>query len=330
MTSRLAILFSGEPSGSLAPPFQKVRLPRATPKSAPAPEFSLQKEALKEMRRFSASTVRALTTKARPFNFILLLVVVACAPPSAFAQAATPASSAAAQSRPAASPEALTPTGTVLAFYKALAERRFREAFAFSVLHAAVAGLSAEEFAELQPYFERLAAATPANVEATGEVLNGEAASVFIKPIDRAADAQSEEVKLLRAGGRWVVGERGDYETITREGKEFLFRARVETHHAEVEEMLKRISTAEFVYAAQNGGAFGDLPALVRAGLVPQDLLGTETTGYRFQVTPGKNGKTWAATAEPVSYGRTGRLSFRMDQTGLTKKDAGGKPLKGK
>lgn len=268
--------------------------------------------------------------KALPFNFVLLFIVIACASPTAFAQATTPASNVPAQSQSAASSSAETPTETVRAFYKALAERRFREAFALSVLRAAVEGLTAEEFAELQPYFERLAAATPANVEVTGEVLNGEAASVFIKPIDRAADAQSEEVRLLRAGGRWIVGERADYETIAKEGKEFLFRARVETHHAEVEEMLKRISTAEFVYASQNGGAFGDLAALVRASLVPQDLLGTETTGYRFQVTPGKNGKTWAATAEPVSYGRTGKLSFRMDQTGLVKKDAGGKPLKGK
>lgn len=280
------------------------------------------------MRRFSASSVRALLTKALPVN-VLLFFLVACASSSALAQA-TPAPSAPAQSQPAASSETLTPSGTVRAFYKALAERRFREAFSFSVLHAAVVGLSEEEFAELQPYFERLAAATPANVEVTGEVLNGDLASVFIKPIDRAADAQTEEVKLMNLGGRWVVGERGDYETIIKEGKEFLFRARVETHHAEVEEMLKRISTAEMVYAAQNGGAFGDLAALVRTGLVPQDLQGTETTGYRFRVTPGKNGKTWAATAEPVHYGRAGRLSFRMDQTGLTKKDTGGKPLKGK
>ena len=281
------------------------------------------------MRRFSASSVRALLMKALPFNFMLLFLVV-FASSSVFAQTKTPASNVPAQSQPAVSSSAETPTETVRAFYKALAERRFREAFARSVLRAAVEGLTAEEFAELQPYFERLAAATPASVEITGEVLNGEAASVFIKPIDRAADAQTEEVRLLRAGGRWVVGERGDYETISKEGKEFLFRARVETHHAEVEEMMKRISTAEFVYAAQNGGAFGDLSALVRTGLVPQDLLGTETTGYRFQVTPGKNGKTWAATAEPVNYGRTGKLSFRMDQAGLTKKDTGGKPLKGK
>jgi hypothetical protein len=270
---------------------------------------------------------------------VLFFIAAWCAP--AFAQTTT-APNAPEQGKPSAvtaSTPAKTATGTatgtetpteiVRAFYKALSERRFREAFALSVLRAAVESLSAEEFAELQPDFERLAAATPASVEVTGEVLSGDVASVFIKPIDRATEAQSEEVKLLRAGGRWVVGEREDYEIVGKEGKDFLFRARIETHHAEVEEMLKRISAAQFVYGSQHGGAYGDLGALVSGGLVPQDLLGTESTGYRFLVTTGKDAKSWAATAEPVRYGRTGRLSFRMDQSGLTKKDAGGKPLKG-
>ncbi len=286
------------------------------------------------MNRPPAHAVRAHALSAR-LAACLLFFVAAYSPAvasRAFAQAGSTAK-APAQSQPAAAAAAAvaaTPTETVRAFYKALSEKRFREAFALSVLRAAVESLSAEEFAELQPDFERLAAATPANVEITGEVLNGEVASVFIKPIDRAAEAQSEEVKLLRAGGRWVVGERGDYEVVGKEGKDFLFRARIETHHAEVEEMLKRIAAAEFIYASQHGGAYGDLAALVGAGLVPQDLLGTESTGYRIMVTPGKGGKSWAAGAEPVRYGRTGRLSFRMDQSGLVKKDAGGKPLKGK
>jgi hypothetical protein len=271
----------------------------------------------------------------------MLFVAAALCVPAARALAQTPApQNATGQSKPSDAATAVaastqtetqaeTPTETVRAFYKALSEGRFREAFALSVLRAAFESLSAEEFAELRPDFERIAAATPASVEVTGEVLNGETASVFIKPIDRADEVKSEEVKLLRAGGRWVVGEKDDYEVIGKEGKDFLFRARIETHHAQVEEMLKRISAAQFIYSSQHGGSYGDLAALVSGGLVPQDLLGTESTGYRFQVTPGKDGKTWAASAEPVRYGRTGRLSFRMDQSGLTKKDTGGKPLKG-
>jgi hypothetical protein len=274
-----------------------------------------------------------LAALAAPLSCLLLLL---CCAAVARAQTNTPADArpgGQAPATPTPTPAAaapVTPTETVRAFYKALAERRFREAFALSYLGAAVEGLSAEEFAELRPYFEKLAAATPANVEVTGEVLSGEAASVFIKPIDRAAEVQSEEVKLMRAGGRWILGERADYELVSREGKDFLFRARIEVHHADAEEMMKRISAAEYIYATQHGGTYGDLGALVGAGLVPQDVLGTDSTGYRFRVTLGKDGKTWAATAEPARYGRTGRLSFRMEQTGLTKRDAGGKPLKGK
>lgn len=276
------------------------------------------------MHRPSAHPAR--TSSAWLASGLLFVAACLCAPASsAFAQGKPAAPSAPAQEKPAA---ASTPTETVRAFYKALAERRFREAFALSVLRAAVESLSAEEFAELQPDFERLAAATPASVEVTGEVLNGDVASVFIKPIDRGTEVQAEEVKLLRAAGRWVVGERGDYEVVGKEGKDFLFRSRIETHHEEVETMMKRIAAAEFAYATQNGGAYGDLGALVRAGLVPQDVTGTETTGYRFQVTLGKGGKSWWAGAEPVRYGRTGRLSFRIDNSGLLKKDTGGKPLK--
>ena len=279
------------------------------------------------MHRTSAHAARPLSAWLVPG--LLLAAACLCAPAPAFAQGKPPAPNAPAQSQPApAAASSSTPTETVRAFYKALSERRFREAFALSVLGAAVEKLSAEEFAELRPDFERLAAATPPSVEVTGEVLNGDVASVFIKPIDRAADVQAEEVKLLRAAGRWVVGERGDYEVVGREGKDFLFRSRIETHHEEVEAMMKRIAAAEYAYATQHGGAYGDLGALVAAGLVPQDVTGTESTGYRFHVNVGKGGNSWEAGAEPVRYGRTGRLSFRIDNSGLTKKDTGGKPLK--
>ena len=82
---------------------------------------------------------------------------------------------------------------------------------------------------------------------------------------------------------------------------------------------------AQLAYSLQHSGSFADLAALVSAGYVPQDILGTETTGYRFSVTT--DGKTYAARAEPARYGRTGRLSFYMDGGGIQKKDAGGKPL---
>ncbi|MGI8996241.1 MAG: hypothetical protein ACR2GW_06175, partial [Pyrinomonadaceae bacterium] len=61
---------------------------------------------------------------------------------------------AAAQVAPVASPAAAaqparTPSETVREFYKAMRERRFREAFALSIYKPAIEGLTAEEFEEL-------------------------------------------------------------------------------------------------------------------------------------------------------------------------------------
>ena len=74
-------------------------------------------------------------------------------------------------------------------------------------------------------------------------------------------------------------------------------------------------------------GAVGDLNSLVDAGFVPKDILGSATTGYRFTVAVGEGGKAYAARAEPERYGRTGRLSFYMDASGIQRRDNGGKPL---
>lgn len=222
-----------------------------------------------------------------------------------------------------------TPSEVVREFYRALRERRFREAFALSVFNPAVEGLSAEEFQDLQVDFERIAAGVPADIALTGEQLSGEEATVYMKLGDDAAAPKVEPVFLIRENGAWLVGDREKRDYVRKAGKKFFFEARIETHHAEVEAMLKRIVAAEFIYSSQHGGAYGDLAALVRAGLVPQDLLGTDTTGYRFRVAVGQDAKTYTATAEPAIYGRTGKLSFYLDQsTPLQSKDTGGKPLK--
>jgi len=87
------------------------------------------------------------------------------------------------------------------------------------------------------------------------------------------------------------------------------------------------------VEARQRGAVSGIRAAaasfveLITAGLVPKDLEGAETTGYRFQVTRATDGKSWYATAEPAQYGRSGRLSFYLDASGVRSGDAAGKPL---
>lgn len=91
--------------------------------------------------------------------------------------------------------------------------------------------------------------------------------------------------------------------------------------------MLTRISLAELLYSQQHEGRFADLATLITAGLLPKDLEGTESTGYRFHVNVFAGGKTWNAAAEPAQYGHTGKLSFFMDATGVRSGDTGGKPL---
>lgn len=266
----------------------------------------------------------AQMTHAR-FVGLLTLLLMLCVGPCA--------ASAGAQTQPAppaqntAAP--LSPMETVRAFYKALGERRFREAFAMSIYRPAVEGLSQAEFEELRPDFERIAATVSEQVEISGEQVSGDEATVFVRAVGGDDAAAPQPVTLLRDGGAWVVGSREDQQVVKRNGKEFFFRARIDAHQSDVEEMMKRILVTELIYSSQHGGQFGDLNALVGAGLVPKDLLGTESTGYRFHVTLGRDGKSFAAGAEPERYGRTGRLSYYADQqSGLKQQDAGGKPLK--
>ena len=219
------------------------------------------------------------------------------------------------------------PSEVVRAYYTALREGRVRDAMMLSILRPAVEALSAAELAEYQPDFARLAQLAPTDFEITGEQISGEEATVFVKT-GEGKDVKVEPVYLIRSGGAWVVGDREGAAAVKKQGKKFFSEQRIAAHEGDAEDMLKRISAAEIAYALQHAGAAGDLRALVDAGFVPKDILGSETTGYQFTVTPGPGGKGYEAHAEPARYNRTGRLSFHMDQSGtIQKKDTGGKPL---
>lgn len=220
-----------------------------------------------------------------------------------------------------------SPSDTVREFYKAMREKRFREAFAISIYRPAVEGLTPEEFEDLRPDFEQLATQVPIVVNITGEQTSGDTATVFIKVKDPENNEQLEPVSLLRVAGVWIVGDRDNQEVVKKAGKNFFFNARIDALHDQAQALLRRIALSQLAYN-QNNGRFGDLAALIKAGLVPKDLEATESTGYRFRVLLSPDGKSWTATAEPAQYGRTGRLSFQMDQSGLRSGDVGGKPLK--
>ena len=229
----------------------------------------------------------------------------------------------------AASAQQRTPTETVREFYKALREKRFQQAFAMSIYKPAVEGLSAEEFEELRPDFEKMGAAVPVNLEISGEQISGDTATVFIKTVSSIDSGElSEPVTLMRKGNEWIIGDKDNEKVVLANGKEFFIKARMDTHHGEVQAMLQRISLAEIAYSAQHGGVFADLPTLIAAGLVPKDIESTESTGYSFHITVAADKKSYTAGAEPARYGRTGRLSFYLDnKIGIKSGDVSGKRL---
>src|SRR6266851_3169621 len=76
---------------------------------------------------------------------------------------------------------ARSPTDTVREFYKAMREKRFREAFALSIYKPAIEPLKPQEFEDLRPDFDKMAAAIPEQINLTGEQISGNLATVFVK-----------------------------------------------------------------------------------------------------------------------------------------------------
>lgn len=221
-----------------------------------------------------------------------------------------------------------SPSDTVREFYRTMRERKFREAFALSIYKAAIDPLTQAEFDDLRSDFEKMAAAIPEKVQLTGEQISGDAATVFMKVKEAEATAeQAQPISLIRVNGVWIVGDRENEAIVKKAGKDFFFKARLDTHHSEVQTLFQRITLAQVVYSQQHNGQYGNMSDLILAGLLPKDLEGTESTGYRFQVNRSADGKTWNATAEPAQYGKTGRLSFYLDASGVRSGDTGGKPL---
>jgi hypothetical protein len=226
---------------------------------------------------------------------------------------------------------ARSPSDIVREFYKGMREKRFRDAFNVSIYKPAIESLKPQEFEDLRPDFERMAVAMnerlPANFEVTGEQISGNEATVFVKVLDSEGKEKIEPASLIKVDGAWTLGDRESLELVKKAGKQFFFNARIDAHHNDVQDMLTRITLAQVVYSQQHNGQFADLPTLIAAGLVPKDLESTESTGYRFRVNVVSGGKAWNAGAEPAQYGRTGKLSFYLDPSGVKSSDIGGKPL---
>jgi hypothetical protein len=228
-----------------------------------------------------------------------------------------------------------SPADTVRAFYQDLREKKFREAIYLTNLRPAVEGLTDTELKDFQIDLEALAGQVPPQIEINGEIISGNDATVTAKlPGEDQDKLELQQIKLRKSGDVWIIIS-VDAETeaaVKKEGKNYFYKLRIDTHHDEARHMLDRISKAELAYSLQNGGQYAELPTLIEAGLLPPDAKTNDTTGYNYLVKVPDDKKSWSASAVPAVYGKTGNLSFAVDlddkkRPHLTSKDNGGKPL---
>ncbi|MBI3649816.1 MAG: hypothetical protein HY231_02070 [Acidobacteria bacterium] len=217
----------------------------------------------------------------------------------------------------------LSPAATVLKFYKALKEKRYIEGFRYSIYRAAIEGLSAAELSELEPDFARTFAEIPDQIETKGEQINRNSAVVFVK---FAGQEQVQRIELIRDGNDWLVGDEESLALVKQQGRAFFFNTRMQVNESETAKMLARIFTAEAIYAEKFEGRYLDLAELVKRQAVPEDMSDGEANGYKFVITVSDDKKNFILNATPVSYGKSGKLSFYLDPEGLRAEDKKGQP----
>ena len=270
-------------------------------------------------------------------NALAVSVLVTFLICSAAAQTQPQTNTAAAQSPTTpATPKSDSPTATVQEFYKAMRERRFRDALMMTNLSAAVEKLSTAEMTDLTPDFEPMAARVPEKIDINGEQISGNLASVFVKAQDSlTGELKVDEIKMRRENNAWVILT-GDQETeaqARREGAGYFFKLRIDSRHADVEDLMKEIIKAELVYNLQHKGEYADLQTLTNEKLLGSEVLNPDVIGYRFSSQISADKKKYTVNAEPAQYGKTGKLSFLLtsgDAKGgprVQKDDKNGQPL---
>lgn len=212
-----------------------------------------------------------------------------------------------------------SPADTVRVFYKDLRQRRFREAMFLTNLRPAIENLTEAELKDLQIDFEPLAAQIPADIEINGEIISNDKATVTAKlPDNETGETKLQEIKLRGENGVWTIltVDEAVEALVKKEGKNYFFALRIETHHAEAKAMLNRIAKAQMIFSAQNSGLYGEMPALIEKNLLPDDAQTPETTGYNYKIELSADKKNYTATAAPAVYGKTGKLTFWFETGG--------------
>jgi hypothetical protein len=216
-----------------------------------------------------------------------------------------------------------SPADTVRSFYKNLRERRFREALMMTNLRPAVEALTDAELQDFSADFEILAQQVPEDIPINGEIITGDKASVTARMLDEDTNKPEDKVfKLRRENNAWIflTTDEKTEKVVKKEGKNYLYKLRIDIHHTEAQAMLERIAKAQGIYAAQTGGVFADMETLVASGLLPADVQTSASTGYNYKIVLSFDKKRYFATAEPTVYGKTGKLSFLLESEGAAKK----------
>lgn len=228
-----------------------------------------------------------------------------------------------------------SPADTVRAFYTRLREGKYREAIHLTNLRPAIEGLTDDELKEFSVDFQAIAKLVPAELEINGEIISGNDATVTAKlPGEDDEKLELQQVRLRKDGEYWVILS-ADEETekaIKREGKNYFYALKIETHQEEAKKMLERIAKAQLAHSLQNNGEYAEFAKLIELGFLPADVTSSESTGYSYALTVGQDKKSYYATATPSAYGKTGKMSYLLQPVPgsmprVSSSDNGGKPM---
>ena len=227
-----------------------------------------------------------------------------------------------------------TPAETVKAFYAKLRERKFREAIFLTNLRPAIEGLTDEELREFAVDFETIANSVPAEVEINGEIITGNEATVTAKLPDDDNKLALQQIRLRKRGEIWVIlsADEMTEKLIQKDGKNYFKNLKIETHQSEAKTMLDRIAKAQMVYSIQNKGEYAEFQKLIQDGLLPSDVLSSESTGYSYRLSLSPDRKRYSVSANPAVYAKTGKMSYRLEldadgKPHVKSEDGAGKPL---
>ena len=227
-----------------------------------------------------------------------------------------------------------TPAETVKAFYSKLRERKFREAIFLTNLRPAIEGLTDDELREFAVDFEVIAKSVPAEVEINGEIISGNDATVTAKLPDDDNKLSLQQIRLRKNGEFWIIlsADEATEKLIQKDGKSYFQNLKIETKQAEAKAMLDRIAKAEMVYSLQNNGEYAEFQKLILDQLLPSDVLSSESTGYSYLLNLSPDRKRYSVSATPAAYGRSGKLSYRLElnkegKPHVKSEDRAGKPF---